>query len=281
MKNSIQIYLTIIITLLVGFTWASDVSIPNTFTANTTAVASEVNENFTAVETAVNDNDQRITNIESSYVKGRGDLSVALTGTVTISSTTSQLLGTGTSFTSELNVGDAILVGTEIHEVASITNDTDLTLVSAHSTGALDVTAFKDGKLLSITTGAGQEKLSIDKSGGLNVEGDVTATGTVNATGSGGLTLSCIDKSFSYSQAASSWTNIAILPGAGTDTTTNMYCGSGYRVFQSRCVSGGGASTIHLNQAGIRFGGAICTYYNSGASAHTVYIQATCCLGNW
>jgi len=170
MKNLVQIYAAALITLTVSFTWASDVSIPNTFTADTTAVASEVNDNFTAVETAINDNDQRITNIESSYVKGRGDLSVALTGTVTISSTTSQLLGTGTSFTSELNVGDSILVGTEIHEVTSITSDTDLTLASTHSAGALDITAFKDGKLLSISTGAGQEKLSVDKSGALTAD---------------------------------------------------------------------------------------------------------------
>lgn len=44
---------------------ASSVTIPNTFTSGTPALASEVNGNFTAVETAVNDNDSRITTLET------------------------------------------------------------------------------------------------------------------------------------------------------------------------------------------------------------------------
>ena len=40
---------------------ATDVTIPNTFTSGTAAVAAEVNDNFTAVKTAVDDNDGRIT----------------------------------------------------------------------------------------------------------------------------------------------------------------------------------------------------------------------------
>jgi len=40
--------------------WAGSVIVPNTFTANTPAVAAQVNANFTAVKTAVNDNDARI-----------------------------------------------------------------------------------------------------------------------------------------------------------------------------------------------------------------------------
>lgn len=41
--------------------WAGSVAIPNTFTANATAVAADVNANFGAVKTAVDDNDGRIT----------------------------------------------------------------------------------------------------------------------------------------------------------------------------------------------------------------------------
>jgi hypothetical protein len=40
---------------------ASEVTIPNTFTSGTTAVAAEVNANFTAVKDAVDDNDAAIT----------------------------------------------------------------------------------------------------------------------------------------------------------------------------------------------------------------------------
>ncbi len=43
---------------------AGEVTIPNTFTANTPAVAAEVNENFDALETAVNDNDSRLDNLD-------------------------------------------------------------------------------------------------------------------------------------------------------------------------------------------------------------------------
>lgn len=43
---------------------AGEVTLPNTFTANTTAVADEVNANFTEVKTAVDDNNARITTLE-------------------------------------------------------------------------------------------------------------------------------------------------------------------------------------------------------------------------
>lgn len=44
---------------------AGEVTIPNTFTADTPAVAAEVNANFTAVETAVDDNNSRVAALES------------------------------------------------------------------------------------------------------------------------------------------------------------------------------------------------------------------------
>ncbi len=46
--------------------YASSVTIPNTFTAGTPAVAAQVNANFAAVKTAVDDNDTRITALESA-----------------------------------------------------------------------------------------------------------------------------------------------------------------------------------------------------------------------
>ncbi len=44
---------------------AGSVTIPNTFTSGTTAVAEEVNANFDAIDTAVDDNDSRITALET------------------------------------------------------------------------------------------------------------------------------------------------------------------------------------------------------------------------
>ena len=48
--------------------FASDLSIPNVFVANTPAVASEVNGNFGAVEMAVDDNNSRIAALEATVV---------------------------------------------------------------------------------------------------------------------------------------------------------------------------------------------------------------------
>lgn len=63
---------------------ASDLTIPNSFTAGTSAVAAEVNANFTAVETAVDDNDSRITTLEGT-MPGKVDLSGdTMTGDLTV-----------------------------------------------------------------------------------------------------------------------------------------------------------------------------------------------------
>lgn len=51
--------------MVVGVVWAGSVTLPNTFTAGTTARAAEVNANFTAVKTAVDDNHTRITRLET------------------------------------------------------------------------------------------------------------------------------------------------------------------------------------------------------------------------
>ncbi|PKM43062.1 MAG: hypothetical protein CVV05_16075 [Gammaproteobacteria bacterium HGW-Gammaproteobacteria-1] len=62
---------------------ASDLTIPNSFTAGTPAVAAEVNANFTAVESAVDDNDSRITALGSGKVSISGD---TMTGVLTVPS---------------------------------------------------------------------------------------------------------------------------------------------------------------------------------------------------
>ncbi|NVJ60656.1 MAG: hypothetical protein HWE27_09700 [Gammaproteobacteria bacterium] len=63
MKN---LYLFLITLFAPSFLWASNVDIPNTFTAGTPARAAEVNANFSAIETAVDDNDARITTNENA-----------------------------------------------------------------------------------------------------------------------------------------------------------------------------------------------------------------------
>lgn len=60
-----QSVITTLLLCLVSITWAGNVTIPNTFSSGTKAVAAEVNANFGAVETEVNDNDSRITDLEN------------------------------------------------------------------------------------------------------------------------------------------------------------------------------------------------------------------------
>ena len=55
-----------LVLVIVGVSAASSVSVPNTFTGGTPAVAAEVNANFSAVENAINDNDSRVTALEGA-----------------------------------------------------------------------------------------------------------------------------------------------------------------------------------------------------------------------
>ncbi len=68
-----------------------------------------------------------------------------LTGTVTVSAGTGTVVGTGTAFTTELNVGDAILIDTQWLTIQGISTDTLLTLRGTHTAGAAGVTAFTTG----------------------------------------------------------------------------------------------------------------------------------------
>jgi len=66
MKTLKLFIVCIIFALSTGSLIAADLTVPNNFSANTTAVASEVNANFDAVETAVNDNNKRISDSETN-----------------------------------------------------------------------------------------------------------------------------------------------------------------------------------------------------------------------
>ena len=65
----------------IGPVTAGNVTIPNTFSSGTPAVAAEVNANFSALETAVNDNDGRI-NANSDELAALKDAVTALQATV-------------------------------------------------------------------------------------------------------------------------------------------------------------------------------------------------------
>ncbi len=80
--------------LLICFTFANsvlagDLTIPNSFTAGTPAVAAEVNSNFTAVESAVDDNDARITTNAADISTNTDDIAA---NTADINSNDSRIL---------------------------------------------------------------------------------------------------------------------------------------------------------------------------------------------
>lgn len=66
MKKLILTLMSAFFVLASSQAYASDVTLPNTFTAGTPARAAEVNGNFTAVKTAVDDNNARLTAVEAN-----------------------------------------------------------------------------------------------------------------------------------------------------------------------------------------------------------------------
>ena len=106
----------------------------------------------------------------------KGSVSTALTGTVSVTIATTAVVGVGTLFTTELEVGDAIKIGTEIFAVATITDALNLTIDSAHAAGASAVTAYSDSTLFNVDNGNDVNLLTVDKSGSATFGSSVSAT---------------------------------------------------------------------------------------------------------
>lgn len=96
----------------------------------------------------------------------KGNLSQPLTGTVATTITSADIVGTDTLFLTELEVGDSILIESEIFTVLTITSDTALTLDSAYA-GESDsgLPVYCDPDLFKIDNGNSVNKVRVTKSG--------------------------------------------------------------------------------------------------------------------
>jgi len=63
----------------------------------------------------------------------------SLTGTVSVTASTAAVVGVGTLFTTELSINEWINIAGEVHQIQTITDNTNLTLATNHSSGASGV----------------------------------------------------------------------------------------------------------------------------------------------
>jgi hypothetical protein len=118
------------------------------------------------------------TTTPTAQLHTQGNLSTALTGTVATTASSDTVTGASTAFTTELAVGDAIKIGSEVFTISNILSDTSLTVDSNSAVTASGVTAYKDPILFSVDDGNETNQFYIDKSGNTRIAGDLTVIGT-------------------------------------------------------------------------------------------------------
>lgn len=189
--------------LLVSFNVVA-LDLPHTFESHTPAKAQHVNENFSALKSGVEANVEDIGEQNASIASQQvlieaqksaldqlqgainliqsaggvisGSLSVQLSGKVTVSSGSTAVTGAETLFTSELRVGDAVVIqggGTsesaQIFTVETIASDIAMTLATPHANGVLNADIYADGDLLNIKTGDDKVRMVVDKGGRVGI----------------------------------------------------------------------------------------------------------------
>jgi hypothetical protein len=145
------------------------------FTSGVATVATDVvSETFvgTGLLNATQKNDFYMVVVNNA---GANVATSALTGTVTVGAANTVVIGSGTSFNTQLNVGDLITINSLTRSVANIASATVLTLSTAHTTGSTANTFTK-----TLATGT---ILSLSGNGGSG------ATRTVNVTSPGTVAI--------------------------------------------------------------------------------------------
>ncbi|MFZ3100270.1 MAG: NYN domain-containing protein, partial [Minisyncoccales bacterium] len=111
------------------------------------------------------------TTAPNAIIDIKGEAFSPLTGTVAVTSGGAYVVGSGTLFTSELNEGDAIKIGSEIFAVHSITDDANLIILGRYlGETASGLTAyFSDKDLIAASDNESNERFKITSGGELQV----------------------------------------------------------------------------------------------------------------
>ncbi len=114
----------------------------------------------------------------------------ALTGSVTATSGSASVTGSGTAFNTELSVGDSIKIGSGSYTISAIGSATTLTLSTNSTVSWPGLPAYKNGNLLTVATAAGASKMVVDKSGNVGIGTPspgqkLSVAGTVESTSGG------------------------------------------------------------------------------------------------
>jgi hypothetical protein len=181
LKISRNIYCVLVLAALACNAHAGPVGPLTTFTAGTSAKASEVNANFSAVSAAVNDNAARIVTLETSVSGGNITLGSSTTTTGNILKGTSLFLhnfGSDNTFLG-VNAGNTSLAGTENTAVGTSALQINTAGADNTATGAF---ALQNNTTGAINTATGAFALNNNTSGMRN-----TANGSAallnNSTG--------------------------------------------------------------------------------------------------
>lgn len=178
-----------------------------------------------------------------------------LTGDVAITPGTAAVVGTGTLFTTELIVGEAVQIREENFSVLSITDDTNFTLSDNHVAGAgvgigggLNAIVYIEDDLFSVGTFNGTTHLSVDKQGNTIVGKNLIVQGTTTTIDS--ETVNVVDNHLylnkDYTTAVSQTGGLVVnfLPTATADTITAVGFVSGVASTSNPTVTTTGASVF-------------------------------------
>lgn len=189
MKTMIQfMVITLsIVAFCLGSAWAGQVTIPNSFTAGTPAVATEVNANFNAVETAVDDNDNRITTNSSNISTNATNVS---TNTSNIAGKQNRVTGTCPANQSirTINADGSVVCETDdvggIGDITSVTAGTGLSGGGTSGPVTLNADTSYLQRRVTASCASGYSIRYISSTGGVTCEQDDDSRAGINSAGS-------------------------------------------------------------------------------------------------